>query len=122
MLRRSNPAGILTYLGEGSQIEGQLKAKGQVRIDGIVKGSVEVDGDLEVGPKGLIDGDYVHANNIQVHGQIKAQVQAREKLSLSKTAQLEGDVRARALDIEAGAVFVGRSQTGEPKALPRGED
>ncbi|GIW27331.1 MAG: polymer-forming cytoskeletal protein [Meiothermus ruber] len=116
--RKPNPT-ALTYLSEGSEIEGNLKTPGNTRIDGKVKGSVIVEGDLEVGSNAHIEGDQVKANNIIVHGQINAQVVALGKLHITKSARVEGDVRAMSLDVEAGAVFVGRSQTGEPRALPQ---
>ncbi|RDI95166.1 polymer-forming cytoskeletal protein [Meiothermus sp. QL-1] len=116
--RKPNPA-ILTYLSEGSEIEGNLKTSGSARIDGRVKGSVIVEGDLEVGSQAQIEGEQVRANNIIVHGQVMAQIIANGKLHMTKTARVEGDVRAMSLDVEAGAVFVGRSQTGEPRALPQ---
>ncbi|PZA05792.1 MULTISPECIES: polymer-forming cytoskeletal protein [unclassified Meiothermus] len=118
--RKSNPA-ALTYLGEGTELEGVLKARGSVRIDGRVQGTVVVEGDLEVGPKGEIKGELVQAVNIQIHGTVRSQVIAQEKLMLLKTARLEGDVCAKALDIEAGAAFIGHSHTGEPRALPQPE-
>ena len=116
--QRPNTA-ALTYLSEGSELEGNLKANGNARIDGKVKGSVIVEGDIEIGPSASIEGEQVKGNNILVQGQVNAQVIANGKLHLTKSARLEGDVRAMALDVEAGAVFVGRSQTGEPRALPK---
>lgn len=121
MLSRKSNAATLTYLGEGAQFEGVLKVRGQVRIDGRVQGTVIVEGDLEIGPKGEVEGELVQAINLQIHGMVRAQVIAQEKLMLLKTAHLEGDVRAKALDIEAGAAFIGRSYTGEPRALPQPE-
>ena len=114
--RRSNPA-VLTYLSEGSEIEGNLKTSGSARIDGRVKGSVIVEGDLEIGSNAQIEGEQVRAQNIIVHGQVNAQITASGKLHMTKTARVEGDIRA--MSLEAGAVFVGRSQTGELRALPQ---
>lgn len=116
--RKPNPA-ALTYVSEGSEIEGNLKTNGSARIDGKVKGSVVIEGDLEVGNNAHIEGEQVKAHNIIVHGQINAQVIASGKLHITKSARVEGDVRAMSLDVEAGAIFVGRSQTGEPRALPQ---
>ena len=36
---------------------------------------------------------------------------------LSKTARFTGQLKAQALEVEAGAVFVGQSVAGEHKAL-----
>lgn len=117
--RKPNP-GALTYVSEGSELEGSLKTGGSARIDGKIKGSLIVDGDLEIGPKAYLEGEQVKGHNIIVHGQVNAQIIAQGKLHLTKTARVEGDVQAMSLDVEAGAVFVGRSRTGElNKALPQ---
>ncbi|MFC0595448.1 polymer-forming cytoskeletal protein [Thermus composti] len=106
----------LTYLGPETEVLGDLKAKGQVRIDGVVRGSVYVEGELEVGPTGRVEGERIEAQAVQVHGEVKADLVAG-KVALSKTARVTGSIRAQALDVEAGAVFIGQSLTGEHKAL-----
>jgi len=107
-----------TFIAAGTEVQGDLKSQGTVRIDGIVLGSVIVDGDLEIAPGGRVEGEEVRARNILVNGEVRAKVIADGKLTLTKRANLEGDVMAKALDIEAGATFVGRSITGDGKKLP----
>lgn len=106
----------LTYLGPEAEVLGDLKAKGQVRIDGLVRGSVYVEGELEIGRIGRVEGERIEAGVIQVHGEVKADVYGG-RVSLSKTARLTGTVRAQALDVEAGAVFIGQTLAGETRAL-----
>jgi cytoskeletal protein CcmA (bactofilin family) len=107
---------VLTYLGPETEVLGDLKAKGQVRLDGLVRGSVWVEGELEVGRTGRVEGERVEAQAIQVHGEVRADLVA-ERVFLAKTARLTGNVRAQALEVEAGAVFVGQSVAGETRAL-----
>jgi len=95
---------VLTYLGPETEVLGDLKAKGQVRVDGLVRGSV------------WVEGERVEAQAIQVHGEVRADLEA-ERVFLAKTARLTGNVRAQALEVEAGAVFVGQSVAGETRAL-----
>ncbi len=116
MLARKRPSGI-TFIGPGTLVEGNLHAQGGVRVDGTVRGSLFVEGDLEVAPTGRIEGEEVRARNVVINGEVRARVLAEGKLVLTKTGRLEGDVSAKALDIEAGAVFVGRSVTGDIPAL-----
>jgi cytoskeletal protein CcmA (bactofilin family) len=106
----------LTYLGPDTEVLGDFKAKGHVRIDGRVQGLVLVEGELEVGPTGRVEGERVEAKAVHIHGEVKADLVA-EKVSLSKTARFTGTLRAQALDVEAGAVFVGQSVAGEQRAL-----
>ncbi len=110
------PKGNLTYLGPEAEVLGDLRAKGQVRIDGRVQGNVVVEGDLEVGPTGVLEGPKVVAQSLTVHGEVRAEVEA-QKVSLAKTARLLGTVQAQTLEVEAGAVFVGQSLSGKSKAL-----
>lgn len=99
----------LTYLGEEALLEGVFKAKGKVRLDGKVKGLVQVEGELEVGPTGQIEGERVEAESLLVHGEVRAEILA-QKVVLTKTARVYGDLTAEVLDVEAGAKFAGRSQ------------
>lgn len=117
MFRRKS-APLLTYLSQKTEFEGILHAEGMLRVDGIVHGTVEVQGDLEISSTGLIEGPEVKAHNIVVHGVLKSRVVAKGKLTLSRTARLEGDVVAGALEIEAGAYYTGFIETRDAKTLP----
>jgi cytoskeletal protein CcmA (bactofilin family) len=105
------PASALTYLSATSEFQGDLKIEGNLRIDGIVHGTVEVQGDVEISQTGLVEGEALQARDIIVHGVIKAHVIAEGRLTLSRTARLEGDVTANSIDIEAGAHFTGHIAT-----------
>jgi len=115
----------MTFIAPGTTIEGDVHAQGGVRVDGTILGSVYVKGDLEVASGGRIEGKEIQARNVVINGQVRARIQAQGKLMLTKSGRLEGDISAKALDIEAGAVFVGRSVTGDVPALeapPAGEE
>ncbi len=106
-----------TFIGAGSELRGNLRTAGNLRVDGAIHGTVEVDGDLEVSASGSIEGERVSARNVMVLGRVKAEVHAAEQLRIHGQGRVEGDVTAQALDIEAGAHFVGYSRTGaQPQA------
>lgn len=107
----SSPS-ALTYIGAGSEVRGDLRTAGNLRVDGTVFGTVQVDGDLEVSSTGSVEGESVSARNVLVHGRIKAKVHAAEQLRIHGQGRVEGDVTAQSLDIEAGAHFIGYSRTG----------
>lgn len=113
------PASALTYLSATSEFQGDLRVEGNLRVDGIVHGNVEVRGDIEISQTGLIEGQELRARDVILHGIIKARVVATGRLTLSRTARLEGDVEANSLDIEAGAFYTGHIATAaDLKALP----
>lgn len=115
---KNNQPSLLTYLGASSEFQGTLHVEGNLRVDGIVHGTVDVRGDMEVSANGLVEGPELRARNLIVHGVVKARVIAEGKLTLSRTARLEGDVVANSLDIEPGAFYIGYIETGDVKALP----
>lgn len=117
MFRRKS-APLLTYISQKTEFEGVLHAEGMLRVDGIIHGTVEVQGDLEISSTGLVEGPEVKAENLVVHGVLKARVTATGKLTLSRTARLEGDVVAGALEIESGAYYTGFIETRDAKTLP----
>ncbi|QQE65033.1 integral membrane protein CcmA involved in cell shape determination [Leptolyngbya sp. BL0902] len=117
MLKRK-PTPMLTYLSQKTEFEGVLHAEGMLRVDGIIHGTVEVNGDLEISASGLVEGPEVKARNIVVQGVLKAKVWAEGKLTLSRTARLEGDVVAGSLEIEPGAYYTGYIETRDAKSLP----
>ena len=121
MFRRKS-APLLTYLSQKTEFEGILHAEGMLRVDGIVHGTVDVQGDLEISSTGLIEGPEVKAHNLVVHGVLKSRVIVQGKLTLSRTARLEGDVVAGSLEIETGAYYTGFIETRDAKTLPPPRD
>lgn len=111
-----------TYVHRGTTVVGELRAEGRVRVHGTVLGSVSVRGVLEVAEAGVIEGSLVTADEVKVLGRVVADVHANGKVEIWKGGHLIGDVKARALDIEEGAYFTGRSEMvgedGKAIALP----
>jgi cytoskeletal protein CcmA (bactofilin family) len=118
MFRRKTSAPLLTYISQKTEFEGILHAEGMLRVDGIIHGTIDIKGDLEISASGLVEGPEVKAHNIVVQGVLKARVFAEGKLTLSRTARLEGDVVAGALEIESGAYYTGYIETRDAKSLP----
>lgn len=105
-----------TYLHQGTTVQGDLTATGRVRVHGTVRGNVEVDGVLEVAEEGVIEGEHVRADEVKVIGLVRANVEAAGKVEIWRQGRLEGNVQAKVLDIEEGAVFIGRSNMADNMA------
>ena len=99
-----------TYIHQGTTFTGTLEASGRVRVHGTIRGSVKVDGVLEVADAGVIEGALIEAVEVKILGRVCADVHASGKIEIWKNGILVGDVRAVALDIEEGASFTGRSE------------
>ncbi|MGL4608375.1 MAG: bactofilin family protein [Trueperaceae bacterium] len=98
-----------TYINQGTEIQGNIVAKGRVRIHGLVRGNIMVDGVLEIAEDGVVEGEMIAADEVKIIGHVKANVEAKVKVEIWQKGILEGDIRAATLDIEEGATFIGRS-------------
>jgi cytoskeletal protein CcmA (bactofilin family) len=111
-----------TYIQRGTTITGQLEARGRVRVHGVVRGDVKVDGALEVAESGLVEGASVEADDVKIIGRVVVErLLARGKVEIWDGGELIGDVRAASLDIEEGARFTGRSEMAGPGSKQESE-
>jgi cytoskeletal protein CcmA (bactofilin family) len=105
-----NP-GKINSIMEGTSIEGEVKSDSNVRIDGRVKGTINVRGRLIVGASGLVEGD-VTCQSSDIEGTVNGKITCQDLLSLKATAKLSGDIHTKKLSIEPGAVFTGNCSMG----------
>ncbi len=104
-----------TIIGKGSEIEGTVKIRSGLRVDGKLKGKVSVADSIIVGKDGAIDGE-VHAKNAVVGGYVHGKLVASGKVVLEAQSRFEGELHTAKLVIDEGAVFEGIcSMTGEEK-------
>ena len=96
------------------RIEGELKASGNVSIDGTVTGKVHTFQDLTIGPNAQIDADLIAANAV-IAGLVKGNVTVKGSLLLLETAKLIGNISCATLSIREGAYFSGTCRMQEPK-------
>ncbi len=99
----------LNRIVDGTEIDGKIVSDSNIRIDGRVKGNINVKGRLVVGPSGRIDGEII-CENADIEGIINGKISVNGLLSLKSTARLACDMLTQKLAIEPGAVFSGNCQ------------
>ena len=110
-IKKTKMAETVNTIGSGTIIIGDVKSKGDIRVDGTLKGSVNTSGKVVLGKEGVIEGD-VFCNSADVSGVIKAKITVSQLLSLKTTAKLNGDIVTNKLSIEPGASFTGSCSMG----------
>ncbi len=95
-----------THITVGTSIHGEIKVENDLRIDGYVKGAIQVGGMLIIGETGKIEGDVV-SHSVTVAGQIQGNLHGLEKVVLESKAVLVGDLQTRELVIHERAYFNG---------------
>ena len=95
-----------TLVGKDTQIKGTISAGGTVRVDGRVEGEITAKGDIIVGEAGEVKAQ-IKARNANIAGIVYGDMDVDDKLELSPTAKLYGDIKTGTLIIGEGAVFKG---------------
>jgi cytoskeletal protein CcmA (bactofilin family) len=95
-----------TTIGKGCELEGTVMVHGGLRVDGKVKGRLQADGQLVIGPGAQVTADVV-ADVLRVEGEVTGELKATTLIALQPTARVKGTLEAPSLSIERGAVFDG---------------
>lgn len=102
----SAPIGFETVLGSSSVLEGKLKTQGNIRLDGVFTGTLEISGNVLVGENAKIDAD-IDAKNISIAGAVRGNVSGN-KVQLLRSARVWGDITATTITTEEGAFIEGK--------------
>lgn len=115
---KKQPA-IRSLIGEGTCIEGTLRFRDGLRIDGEVRGDVLAEPGaktiLVISEKATITG-RVQAAHVIVNGRVVGPVESAQLLELQPKAVIQGDVRYVALEMHQGATIDGVMQRLNPAA------
>jgi cytoskeletal protein CcmA (bactofilin family) len=99
-----------TIIGPQVVLEGHLRAKEGVRVDGKVVGDIVAEAEhpitVVIGPNGQITG-HISAHFVVVAGHVVGNIHARERVELHTRSRVEGDIRYASIAIEHGATVLG---------------
>lgn len=98
---------ISTIIGMTAECNGDFKAEGAIRIDGTINGNVTVTDAVIVGASGCIKGD-INAQKVIIGGEVYGNLNVPEKVELTSTARVIGDITTGGLVIDEKAIFQGR--------------
>ena len=96
----------VNLISNGTDIKGDIKSNGDIRIDGSLTGNLSTKGKVVIGPTGRINGEIV-CKNSEVSGVIEGKIVVGQLLSLKASSKILGDIITAKLAIEPGARFTG---------------
>jgi cytoskeletal protein CcmA (bactofilin family) len=102
-----------TIIGNGSTIEGTLRVEHGLHVEGTVEGDVVAEGEVSVGPEGVIRGT-VTADALAVAGSLEGTAHVHGPLHMLPTGRLKGDAYYETLQVETGGVVEGRTERVAP--------
>jgi cytoskeletal protein CcmA (bactofilin family) len=114
---RTTSTATRNVLSTDVEIKGIVKFSNDLVVDGKIDGEIHSDGSLTVGENARIKAEIKTAT-VVVYGKVHGNLTATERVELKASAEVIGDIKAKSLSIELGAIFIGKSTVGNPANLP----
>ena len=110
--RESRAPGGPATIGQSVQIDGELTGQEDLIIDGKIEGKITLHGHhLTIGPNGRINAE-VHAKSVQVNGEVSGNIHADDKVEISPSGSVNGDITAPRVALADGSSFKGSIDMG----------
>ena len=95
------------------EIKGKVRFQNDLIVDGKIEGEIVSDGSLTIGENARIKAE-IKTSSVVVYGKVHGNITVSDRIELRKDAEVVGDIKAKVLTMEAGAIFVGSSTVGAP--------
>lgn len=106
------PETVISIIGPGMKVVGDCETDGTIRIDGHVQGTIRAGKAVVVGKEGHVEGD-IHTQDAVVSGRLNGTLHAESRLELQASSRIDGEVFARRMQLEEGAILNGNVTMGE---------
>ena len=103
---KTGGAEVDTLLGKGSEFEGKLVFKGQVRIDGKYSGQIQTDEVLIIGASAKVNAE-ISAGTVVISGTVEGIIRATSVVELHKGAKVKGTIESPNITMEREVTFDG---------------
>lgn len=104
-------------LSNDVEIKGTIRFKDELLIDGKVEGEITSTGTLSIQENARIRAE-VKVGSVTIQGKVHGNITATHTVELRAGSEVVGDIKAAILTMEAGAIFVGKSEVGAPTSQP----
>ena len=109
-----------TFFGPKASIEGTVTGSEPVMIEGHVKGTINLTGELRIGVQARVEAK-VHARNVTIEGKVNGDISADERVELVASASVDGNIKAPKIIVAEGARFRGNVDMGSAKPTSHSE-
>jgi cytoskeletal protein CcmA (bactofilin family) len=92
----------VSSIGPTTHVTGHISGRGGLDVSGTVRGSVRIDGPLQIGEQAKVEGP-VEAERAVVQGSLDGDISARGNVAFGPRATFSGAIRAGAVTIAPGA-------------------
>jgi cytoskeletal protein CcmA (bactofilin family) len=122
----------VAMIGEGISVAGDVTANSNLKVEGRIEGSaVTSSHDIEVAESGIVLAS-ITAREVKIAGAVSGDITGSEKVLISKSGRVQGNITAPRVQLEDGALFRGSIEMNPkeaagankpaPAAKPAGND
>ncbi len=101
----------LNTFAQDTKITGEVASDGDIRLDGVLEGTLNCKGRVVIGPEARVKGS-IFANTAEIMGNVEGEITVSDLLSLKSTALIVGDLIMGRFSVEPGARFTGICKMG----------
>ena len=113
----------VALIGEGISISGDVKAESSLKVEGRIEGrSIQCSHDVEIAETGHVNASIM-AKVVKVSGVVSGDIGGSEKVLVSRSGRVQGNIIAPRVQLEDGALFRGSidMNPAEPAASEKPE-
>ena len=103
----------LTIIAAGSQVEGEVRSNGVVKVEGEVIGTVRAARQVLIARGGKVEGD-VFTQEAVVGGVVSGSVIAEDRVEVQAGSVVSGDIGTQRLIVQEGGQVNGQVKMGKP--------
>lgn len=92
----------VSVLGPSTKVTGRVSGEGALRVEGAVRGDIDVTGNAEIAEGGSVEGN-VTAQALDVGGSLLGDAVVRGAVAIRGGASVRGELRGAEISIEPGA-------------------
>ena len=115
MAKKIQDVKTTSFLAAGTELEGKLRVKGGIRIDGKLKGSIQSDAVVYLGDTARIQAN-IQAEGVVSSGKVDGDLYSSSHVHLSTPGSVKGTIETRELVLDKGVFFSGTCKIIESDA------
>lgn len=103
----TNSTRTRAMIGSTITIKGEVTGDEDLVVDGTVEGNIQLGAhELQVGKSGKVNAN-ITAKVVKIQGEVRGDITGKEKVILSNTGNVRGNIIAPRVTLEDGAIFKG---------------
>jgi cytoskeletal protein CcmA (bactofilin family) len=111
------PEAVISIIGPGTKVTGDLVTEGTIRIEGRVEGNVRAGKAVVLGKDGTVEGTILTQDAV-ISGRLVGTLTAESRLELQASSRIDGEVHARRMQLVEGAILNGTVNMGDRSSQP----